>query len=183
MKLIEMLAATYAALNQQMPDAALEIIARDLSAYPIEDVAAALTRARKEVKRLALVDILDRIPGGHPGPEEAWAMCAKALNDERLTLVWTEQMRAAFGVALGLQDDPVAARMAFKESYQRLVSEIRETHPKPSWTVSLGFDVNGREGVMLEAVRQGRLTMAQVDALLPAPKAEGAIVPSMRKPQ
>jgi hypothetical protein len=167
MKLNEAVAATYAAVGQEMSDLALEIICRDLKAYPVADVGVALSRCRKELKRIALVDILDRIPNGHPGPEEAWGIVAKAMSDERVSIVWTDQISEAFGSALNLQDDPVAARMAFKEVYTKLVSQARDEGKPIVWRASLGHDPYGRESVLLEAMEKGRLKSDYVQKLLP----------------
>jgi len=176
----EMLIATFAAIGQEMPDAGMRIIAEDLSVFPLNDIARALTRCRKELKRIALVDILDRIPGGHPSSEEAWAVCAPALNNERITIVWTEPMARAFGVALNLQDDPVAARMAFKEVYTKAVGEIRLTAPKPKWLLSPGFDANQRAEVVETAVSEGKLLPNYAQQFLIAPVTPSAIVPAMK---
>lgn len=169
MNLTEHVAATYAAIGQEISDVGLAVVVADLKAYQLPAVVQALARCRGELRRIALSDILDRIPGGHPGPEEAWAMVARCLNDERVTVVWTDEMAAAFGVALNLQDDEVAARMAFKEAYARLVAEARSAGKPVRWTPSLGWDHGARAGVLEEAVRLGRLSAEHVAGLLPAP--------------
>lgn len=104
---------------------------------------------------------------GHPGIEEAWAIVGPSLNNEGLTVVWTEQIAQAFGVAVRLQDDPVAARMAFKESYTGLLAQARQSGAPPRWFPSMGTDVGGREGPLVEAVSQGRLGADHVRKLLP----------------
>ena len=167
MKLYEALTATFAAVGQDMSDVAIALISRDLEQYQLKDVFVALSRCRKELRRVALADILDRIPGGHPGSEEAWGIVAKALTDERVSIVWTDEISTAFGAALNLQDDPVAARMAFKEVYTRLVAESRDQSRPIVWRPSLGQDAHGRESVLLEAAEKGRLTAHHVAKLLP----------------
>lgn len=167
MKLHEAIAVTYAAVGQDLTDAALQIITTDLRAYPLPAVFAALQRCRRELKRIALVDILDRIPGGHPGAEEAWSIVSKALTDEKVTVVWTDEISQAFGVALGLNDDPIAARMAFKEVYTKLIAEARDQRKPVVWRASLGHDPHGREPVLLESIEKGRLTSEHIAELLP----------------
>ena len=145
MKLHEAVTVTFAAVGQEMSDAAIALIARDLAEYPLPGVFASLARCRKELRRITLADILERIPGGHPGPEEAWGVIARALSDERVTVVWTDEMRQAFGAALNLSDDPIAARMAFKEVYVRLVNEARAERKRSS---KLEMDMAGfRSGI------------------------------------
>ena len=169
MKLHEALAGTYAVIGQPLTDAQLAILTEDLEAYPLPDVMAALTRCRKELRKVTLVDILDRLPQSHPGPEEAWSIVSSGMRDESSTIVWTEEMRHAFGIAHAIADDPVAARMAFKEQYAILRSEARAVGEKPKWSVSLGSDRAGRELAITEGVKQGRLTVEYAQKLLPHP--------------
>lgn len=154
--------------NQTMPDTAIAEMAGDLSAYPPGHVLAALKRCRSELKVIRFSDILDRLPGGHPGPEEAWAIASRSIGgaefeeNEQATIVWTDEIREAFGAARVLNDDKVAARMAFKERYQQLVGEARAKKRMPHWTVSLGYDKAGRDIAVQEALLQGRLTQEHV---------------------
>ena len=113
-----------------------------------------------------LLDIL-RVMDGRPSPEEAWSMVARSLNDEGVTIVWTEEMASAFGVALGLTEDRIAARMAFKEAYVGAVSAARKAGRQVRWMPSLGHDPAGREGPLIEAVNLGRLSVQHVRGLLP----------------
>lgn len=167
MTLTEAVKGTYAVMGQAMTDTELAMIVSDLSAYPPDGVLLALTRCRRELKRLTLADIIERIPGGHPGPEEAWALVSTSMANEAVSIVWTDEMREAFGVAVALADDPVAARMAFKEAYARVVSEARAKRKAPRWTASLGWDPNGREVAQLEAARRNAIAQG-----LPAPQAQ-----------
>lgn len=157
MKLIEALGVTYAAIGQEITDAGLEIVAGDLKDYALEDVLRSLSRCRKELRRISLKDILDRLPNQHLGPEEAWALIAPSLGNERLTLCWTDPIRLAAAVAFNLESDPIAARMAFKEAYQREVAEARERGEAPQWSISPGHDGASRASVIAYNVKLGRL--------------------------
>lgn len=167
MKLHEAIAVTYAAMGQEVSDAALKIMTADLSAYPLDGVLHALSRCRKELRKVTLSDVIDRVPGGHLGVEEAWALVSKALNDEGATVVWTDQIKDAFFIALELADEPIAARMAFKETYIKAVAIAREAGRPIVWTPSLGTNAGGREPVLLEAVQKGRLAAVHAKRLLP----------------
>lgn len=156
MTLTEAVKGTYAVIGQSMTDTELAMIVSDLSAYPPEGVLSALARCRRELKRITLAEIIDRIPGGHPGPEEAWALVSKSMQNEAVSIVWTDEMREAAGVAMAVQDDLVAARMAFKEAYTRIVSEARAQRKAPKWTASLGWDPHGRELAQLDAQNRNR---------------------------
>lgn len=169
MTLAEAVKATYDVIGQSTTDLQLAVTVDELSGYPAAHVLAALSRCRKELRKLTLADILDRLPNGHPGPEEAWGTISRAMGHEALSLVWSDEMREAYGIANSLADDPVAARMAFKESYQKLVSQARSEGRQPSWSVSQGTDRADRERAILEGVKQGRIAPAYAQKLLPHP--------------
>jgi hypothetical protein len=167
-ELVKALAVTTELLGVQWSKETARAVAEQLASYPLVDVQAALARCQRELRgRLTLADILDRLPHGHPGPDEAWAIVSRGLRNESVTIVWTDQMREAFGPALALADDPVAARMAFRDTYQRLVAEARVRGERPVWSVSRGTDHADQERQITEAVRTGKLTATQAQRLLP----------------
>jgi hypothetical protein len=152
--LLETVKATYLVVGQEIPDIALLEIVAELERYDQKYVLEALTRCRRELRRITLADILDRLPGGHPGPEEAWAIVSQTLTNEYLSIAWTSEMAEAFGVARALGDDQVAARMAFKETYTRLISTARAKNTPVQWRVSLGYDPAGRELAYQEVAKR-----------------------------
>jgi hypothetical protein len=160
-----MLAATYAVLDQEISDIGIKAVAHDLKDYDGQAVGMALTRCRKELRRMTLADIIERIPGEHPGAEEAWAIVSQTVNNETVSIAWTQPMQVAYGVAYNLPDDLVAARMAFKESYQREVSKARALNQRPVWQASLGFDPAGREQAQEKASSLNRLSLQSFKAL------------------
>lgn len=167
-ELIKAIAVTAELTGTEWSEDAARAVAEELSQYRLEDVKIALNECRKSLKgRLTLAEILDRIPSGHPGPEVAWALIAKAIGNEALTLVWTDQIREAYGVASQLAADTVQARLAFREAYLALVKKARMAGMKPNWTVSLGHDPKGREGALLEAVSKGQITYDYAKTLVP----------------
>ena len=148
-------------------EAAAEAIAMDLQRYERVAVMKALSRCRRELKtRLSLAAIIERIDDGRPGPEEAWAMLPK---DERGSVVWTEEMAQAYGVCFRMIEsgDAISARMAFKETYARLVSKARDECAKVLWTPSLGHDESSRQAALSDAVAKGRLSYAHAQDLCP----------------
>lgn len=104
---------------------------------------------------------------GRPTVEEAWALVTRA-NDEANTVVWCAEQCEARGVCLPLllAGDEIAARMAFKEAYTRLVAEARDQRRPARWMVSEGFDLEQRRRVVTQAVLQGRLAPDDVEPLL-----------------
>lgn len=149
-----------------------------LKSYPIDDIRNALSEhvtdgssgkfAPKPADIIGRLQIVD----GHPKPEEAWAMVAQSLTDEAITLVWTQPMAEAFGIALGLADDQIAARMAFLETYKTKLSQARLDRIPAKWTPSIGSDKTMRDGALREAVRLGRLSAPHVAGLLPGVSVE-----------
>ena len=112
-------------------------------------------------------------PGGHPTANEAWGLVL-ASRDESDTVVWTEQIAEAAGIAQPVLDsgDEVGARMAFRDAYDRI---LRERPEKPRWFASLGSDHDRRTAALDRAVRAGLLTQSHTAGLLPAPKDHGPI--------
>lgn len=174
MKLHELIQATFSVMGQELSDEAVALMTIELQDYPEDAVRMALRRCRTELRKLTLADILDRLPGGHPGVEEAWAIVGPSLGNEGLTVVWTNEMREAFGSAVSLAEDKVAARMAFKEKYLALLAEARQARRGPEWSVSLGWDVVGRETAIQHAVQHHRLSAAVAQRYLPGPNPKEA---------
>ena len=101
-------------------------------------------------------------PSGHPGPEEAWALVAGLTEDE--TVVWTDQIAHAWGVASQCLPDRVAARLAFVEVYRK---QLAEAPPRPRWWASLGHDPTRRAAPVQDAALAGRLSAGEARAALP----------------
>lgn len=172
MNLHEEIAVTAELTGTSLSEAAAEIMTTELAAYPLAQVLGALKRCRREVKgRLTMAAVLERLDDGRPGAEEAWAMLPMREGD---TAVWTAEMSQAFGVVVSMIDagELVAARMAFKETYSRLVSQARDARQPVHWMVTLGHDAAGRSGPLLRAVEAGRISHEEAAShcrALPAP--------------
>ena len=161
------LAITAEIIGTEWSKEAAKMIAGQLETYPEHAVMDALARCRCEIKgRLTLADILDRIPGQHPGVEEAWAMVSKVMNNEQISVCWTEDMREAYGTVAPLVDDKVAARMAFKEKYGTLIAQRRAMGKPPTWCVSLGFDRSMRDEAVKEAQAKNLISAGYASKLL-----------------
>jgi len=166
-QLIKAIAVTAELTGTDLSKDAARVMYEDLSSYHLAGVLRALVRCRKELKgKLTLSDVLSRIDDGRPGIEEAWAMIPQY---EEATVVWTEEMAKAFGIASPLlnEGDTIAARMAFKESYTKFVQQARNDGSPVKWCVSLGHDKAGREGPIKAAVEAGRLSYDYAATLIP----------------
>ena len=166
--LLDAVAVTAELCGKTFSDGAARVFLADLAGFDENLILGALQRCRREINGVLTVqDVLSRIDDGRPGPEQAWAMIPQSENQ---SVVWTEEMANAFGVARGLLDsgEKVAARMAFKEVYIKLVSDARDGKTKVSWTPSLGHDRHGREAVLSEAVNLGRLSYEHALEIIPS---------------
>lgn len=166
-RVLEAIAVTAELCGKVFSPAAARQFAADLSAYPENQVLGALERCRREVKGvLSLADVISRLDDGRPGADEAWAMIPR---DETQSVVWTDEMAVAYGVARPLlaAGEPIAARVAFRECYARVVTLARCEQREPQWRLSPGYDPAGRELAVSDAVSKGRLTPQQAMRLLP----------------
>jgi hypothetical protein len=167
-ELLKAVAVTSELCGRTFSEAAARVFVDDLSRFPEPAVMKALARCRREVRGvLTIQDVVSRLDDGRPGPEEAWAQMP---FDESQSVVWTDEMANAFGIARGLLDegDKVGARMAFKEAYIRLVGEARDSGRAVSWTPSLGYDKGGQDAVLSEAVALGRFTHEHAQSISPS---------------
>lgn len=173
-KFLKMMQATLAIYDKSAATETVGLWWNLLSSYEFSDVEQAFGRYLKSAegrfspKPASIISIIDAMrPDGRPGADEAWAMIPK---DEYTSAVTSDEMMQALGVAQPLIDDGdnIAARMAFKDAYVRIVENNKRNGIKPVWTPSLGHDKEGREAAMAEAVRLGRMT-AQHAISLSAP--------------
>jgi hypothetical protein len=178
----KLLIGVHEVYGRQAPSAeALEVWWRMLRPYPLEAVSRALgAHTRTEPKfpptPAQILAFLGNGTGdGRPGADEAWAT-ALTSRDEAVTVVWTEETARAFAACRPVLDsgDEIGARMAFRQTYDRLVSQARTAGEPVRWTASLGWDEAQREAVLLRAETAGLLPAPYVAALLPPPAAEDA---------
>lgn len=169
-KILEAIAATAEIMGQAISPTAAAILAKDLSTYPAEKILEALEVTRKGSARFSAKAIFDAIeklsPDGRPGADEAWAMIPR---DEYTSVVMTEEMAEAYGIALPLlnEGDQVAARMAFKEAYARIVESHRQAGVQVKWFPSLGRDPEMRVTALETAARLGRIGYDHAASSLP----------------
>ena len=175
-KIVQAVAVTAELTGSTLSEVAMTAMVEHLSAYETAAVLAALHRCQLELRgALTLGAIVDRLDDGHPGPETAWAMVG-ALREED-SVVWTDEISRAFGVARPILSDPVAARMAFLEVYRRNLGEARAARRGPAWWASLGYDMAGRVDALTRAVEQNRLPPSDARRMLPPHAWPPCIVP------
>jgi hypothetical protein len=125
-------------------------------------------------------DIVAQIQGaaamdGRPGSDEAWAI-AQGTEDESATVVWTDEMAHAWGIArtLVLAGDRVGARMAFREAYDRQVQQARAKRIAVRWSASLGHDARRRAEAIEAAAAKGIAIGGPAEDALALPAADPA---------
>ncbi|MBK8752338.1 MAG: hypothetical protein IPL99_12140 [Candidatus Competibacteraceae bacterium] len=106
---------------------------------------------------------------GRPGPDEAWGLLLRLLNDERETGVLSDEIREGWTACQPILDlgDEVGARRCFLEVYARHVQEARSEGLQARWTVTLGTDSSLRETRLREAVQTRRIGSDYARSLLP----------------
>jgi len=167
-QVLQALAVTSELMGNEMSPPAAQMMYEDLGGYADHIVLDALHKVRREVKgRLCIADIIHRIDDGRPSDDEAWAMMP---FDESQSVVWTDEMRKAFFVALPLLEvgDKVGARMAFKKSYTRDAQDAKLKRIPATWEVSLGHNASARQAIIQEAVVKGRITSERAEEVCPA---------------
>ncbi len=155
----------------------MEVYAEHLADLSREQLQRAFWRASRDLKffpKLAELRELagalpDTLNDGRPGPEEAWARMPKRERMEDDSIVWCEEERAAYEVCrpLLLDGDLVAARVAFKERYQRELAEARGQGRPPEWTMSAGYDIERRLTTLANAVQEGRISVESALEFVP----------------
>ena len=166
-ELLKAIAVVAEVTGTELSKGALILIEKELKRYPGEVAMAALGRTARECTgRLSLAQILSRIDDGRPGADEAWTMVPM---DEDTTTVWNNEICEAWDCCRDLicSGDTIAARMAFKSAYERIAQRNKNDGMAPGWTVSLGFDKNGRAEPIRKAVQLGRLPATVANNLLP----------------
>lgn len=110
---------------------------------------------------------------GRPGADEAWAMIP---HSEAGSVIWTEEMAQAYGVAAPLLNmgDHIAARRAFIEAYNSAVAKARLAGVPVKVTPSWGWDEAGRESAVRNAVERGLLPASKATLYLPTYGANSA---------
>lgn len=161
---------------------AKKMLIAELDEYPEEWLRRALRRCRDEVTgKLSKAHIIQRLKecDGRPSANEAWAMLPQSEGE---TVCWTREMAEAYGEVSGIIHDQTAARMAFREAYERLVSDARNMKMGVAWEISLGHDVEGRAGVVKRALEEGKISSGVANLILPEVDAPTLPAPVNEKP-
>jgi hypothetical protein len=166
--LAEAISLTAEVCGKPLSPTVAAMLAHDMAEFNDSVILAALARCRMELQGpLKMADILTRIDDGRPDAEEAWRLLPRS---ESASVVWTDEMAQAWGIALPLLNagDTEGARQVFGEAYAKAVLDARIQREPVHWVPSLGSDVAGRESALRDAVCKRRLSVAHAEELLPA---------------
>lgn len=173
--LLQALAVTAELCGAELSDGAARVMLEDLAEFPEAAVLKALVRVRREHRgKLTLSAVIERIDDGRPGADEAWALVPKHEDD---TAVLSDEISKAMSVAMPMwvEGDRVGARMAFIETYRRIVQDARVMGETPRWFVSLGHESSGRAPALATAVQLGRISVAEAATGLSAEQREDLV--------
>lgn len=145
----------------ELSEARAAMIESDLRDFSINDINLAWKKYRSfpnNRKMPTAAELINLIPDGHPTAQESWAMIPQ---DEYKSVVWSNEMREAYSVAAPLinQGNISGAFFAYKEAYEKLITASRAERKKPKWSLSPGYDKNGRDTAIVEAIQKGRMTI------------------------
>jgi hypothetical protein len=157
------------AFGERLTEERQEIYCAGLADIQQDRLAAAFRRARYELKWFPKLAELRELAGafgvssadGRPGPEEAWARMPKGERIEGDTIIWCEEERAAYHACRSLlrEGDPIGARMAFKERYERELAQARSEGRPVHWSISAGYDVEHRLSALISAIQDERIQL------------------------
>lgn len=107
-----------------------------------------------------------QLDGNWIGADEAWALMPKSESDSAML---TDEIAQAMAAATPLLEmgDKVAARMAFKDAYGRLVEKAKIEGRMPRFFPSFGSDPASRVSMLANAVRAGQIALDRATEVLP----------------
>lgn len=168
-RLARALSATAEVMGMVLKPASIALMVEDLSRHPIDRVLFALSQVRADrSSKFTLGNILERVDpgGGFLAANEAWTIALQA-EDERNSVVWTEEIQKAWHVAEPAiaSGDKVAARMAFIAAYERLSNESRMVGKRPYVFLSRGYDSSTNATAIQKALTAGLISDEHSDAM------------------
>ncbi len=144
-ELSKIIGACWESQSRQISPAAIDLIVQDLSEFDYDAVVKAIHIVRKKgliVNAGTVIPLLEK-RDGRPPVELAWSMVLESM-DESKSVMMTDEMIFARGSAEASFSigDKVAARMAFKESYDMACDKNRADGLPVKTFLSTGFDKN-----------------------------------------
>lgn len=155
----------------QMDEIRLDMWKRGLAPFPDGSVIRAAEGHIMGSKfKPQLADIVERcraqVDGGWLGADEVWARMPKSESESAML---TSEIAEAMAAAAPLleQGEKNAARMAFRDCYNRLTEKAKLEGRMPVYFASFGTDPNGRVAALASAVVAGQIGIDRATAMLP----------------
>lgn len=153
MRIKSIIANEFLYYGQEANAVQINLWADELISYAPEEVKEAYLRLRNSKTRVPLPVEVKEVLLGYIASDEAWGILPTSEAD---SVVWNEPIRIAYGaVRFMLAQDPIAARMAFKRTYEALIQERLFRNEKAQWDLSEGTDKRHKEQVLQDAVKRG----------------------------
>lgn len=168
-KLMELILLMAEYHKEDLSPARKLMFCEDLKVYDIDAIKKSWAAFRMDPKNKGMptpAQIVDNFQDGRPSDQEAWAQIPK---DESGSVVWSEEMRLAFGDAYPLlsNGNPSGAFFVFRDSYNRRVRFARHSNKKPRWSLTFGTNHASRAGALKQAVEKGIIDMSEAKLMLP----------------
>lgn len=153
MKTKEIITREFIFYDQEINKTQIEMWVDEFKNFTPNEIFSAYLKLRSSSTRVPLPVHVKNIIFDFPTADEAWALIPKSEDD---FAIWCDEMRIAFSVCRQLLEiDEVAARMAFKGSYESEVLKSKSENKRPVWTASEGFKNNNKDSTLRMAIGRG----------------------------
>lgn len=169
-KTVKALGVVLEMAGQEISEAAMDMMASELSQFEFGAVQNALRKCARECKyKITLAEIIDRIDDGRPSPEKAWQDVQHLTEDDAKVLT-TEQNQAYCMVSTALIDGDtsakIAARQTFLQEYKRLCQESRDqAKPVQYFLARANRDTDGVKALEAVSLAMTESKLPQLDAV------------------
>lgn len=171
----KLIAGSFEMQAKPITTATIDMIIKTFELFDYNTLKTAINKVLMKGQLVTTATVLPIIQkcDGRMESDEAWSRSLLAF-DESATIVWTDEMSAAWGAAEDLYNngDRVGARMAFKQCYERLVEENRLNRVPLNYWISYGTDVQRRIGAIDKARLEGLISNDKANSLIESQNTE-----------
>lgn len=155
--------------DEDLSQSRAQMYASDLEAYSPAEINQAWKTYRMALgnnKMPKPFQLIQFVQDGHPTAQESWAMIPR---DESASVIWSDEMRAAYSIAEPLirEGNVSGAFFAYREEYEKQINQARALRKKPRWSPSFGDYKPGRDAALITAIERGRITPEKAVSLYP----------------
>jgi hypothetical protein len=111
-----------------------------------------------------IIEIIDSYTNNkHIQANEAWAIAEQSMSDQNTVIITSQIIEARMLAQDVYEKDPIAARMTFKDAYDRIIAR---TDDPPRWFISPGYDKSQKVLAIAKGVALGRINKESAEPLL-----------------